>query len=586
MRLFSKSIFWILLLALVLRLWGISYGFPLFLVNDETPHVYGALKMIELKTLVPAFHQEEFKKVLYYPPLISYALLPVVMPVIGAHWLFSGMPPLAEYKLALALDPSFIWLAARIFIALVGVLDVAVIYLFARRIFQSERAGVFAALFAALSFYHLQLSHNVRHWLPAGFLLTLAWLWSVPIFEGRASWRRYAWLGALVGAAAGGVNTAAVIGLIPPFFASIFRQGARGLERIPVRKIALLLISFAVVALVFVALYPYGFTRAEGAVSPEADIIGRFLLLSQKSVSGLMSFWGTYIRALWDFETPLLLAGLLGAGLFLWRGRRFWALTALIYAFSFFTLLYLFDDYTVRGIVFIIPLLAAFAGYAADEIWRKLEIKKLEIKRRISNFLFSQFLIFSISAFLISIFFGWQFVTDLRYDWLLAQDDTRLVAVKWIDGNLPSGSRVVMDSQSMRLTNTKEGIRELQALDSSALRAADSALLSLPDERYPAPAYGVVNLNFISSEVREALLPEFFRQNGFQYAVVEYTNPGAIAKDTLRVISDAKLIQRFSQWKEPHEQSFDGSGKLGRLSIPELFQMERFGLFVDIYESR
>ena len=70
-----KLIFWILLLALVLRLWGITYGFPLFLVNDETPHVYGALKMIELKTLIPAFHQEEFSKVLYYPPLLSYFFL-------------------------------------------------------------------------------------------------------------------------------------------------------------------------------------------------------------------------------------------------------------------------------------------------------------------------------------------------------------------------------------------------------------------------------------------------------------------------------------------------------------------------------
>ena len=187
LQILRKPIFLILLGALALRLWGISYGLPLFLVNDETPHVYGALKMIELKTLIPAWHEDEFKKVLYYPPLLSYFYLVALVPVIGVHYLFSGAPPLTDYKLTLALDPSFIWVAARVWTALIGIADIFVIYLLTRRLFQSERAGIFAALFLSLSFWHLQLSHNARHWLPAAFLLSIVWYLSLRIWVGGVS---------------------------------------------------------------------------------------------------------------------------------------------------------------------------------------------------------------------------------------------------------------------------------------------------------------------------------------------------------------------------------------------------------------
>lgn len=574
MNILKKPITWILFLALALRLWGITYGFPFFLVNDETPHVYGALKMIELETLIPAFHQEEFKKVLYYPPLTSYVFLPVLLPVIGAHWIFSGLPPLAEYKSALALDPSFIWIAARIFMALIGVLNVFVVYLFTRRVFQSERAGMFAALFLALSFYHIQLSHNVRHWLPASFLLTLVWFFSTPIFQGNASWRRYLGIGMLVGAAAGGVNTAAVIGLIPPFFASVFRNGVVGRKRIEGKKLGILFLSFALIALFFIVLHPYGFTRAEGAANPSADVSGRFVALAEKSFSGWIDFAAEYVGALWNFEAPLFLAG--GAGVFLlfFQRRWFWGGTFLAYVFSFFTLLYLFDDFTARGIVFVTPILAVFAGYAVDAVFRNLKAR-----------IFSQVLFFVFCLLFSAVLFGWQFITDVRYDYLLSQKDTRLVARRWTVEHIPAGSRIVLDAQYLRLTNAKRGIEGMRAIDPASLRAADTALAALSNDRYPYPAYDIVNLNFVSKEKRSALSTDnFFKENGFEFLIVEYNNADAIPEDTRRLIGGGQLIRRISQWKGFGASSFDGSGKMGKFSVQKLFQVERFGFFVDIYK--
>ena len=125
---FRKPIVWVLLGAFVLRLFGIPYGFPLFLVNDEPAFVLGALKMMELKTLVPAWHSAEFQKVLYYPPFLAYFYLIALAPVLAVHYLASGLPSLAAYQDAFTMNPSFLWIAARVLNALMGVLLIYVVH--------------------------------------------------------------------------------------------------------------------------------------------------------------------------------------------------------------------------------------------------------------------------------------------------------------------------------------------------------------------------------------------------------------------------------------------------------------------------
>lgn len=580
LKVVKKPVFFVLLFALVLRLWGITYGFPLFLVNDETPLVYGALKMIELKTLIPALHQEEFKKVLYYAPLPSYFFLLTLSPVIAVHYVFSGAPSLADYKDVLTLDPSFLWIAARVLIALIGVVDIFIMFCIAKRLWKSERAALFSALFLALSFWHLQLSHNVRHWLPAAFLLTLVWYAALRISQGNVEWKWYFGGGVLLGLATGGVNTAAAIGLIPLVLAHVRNSTAPLWRRLFDKKILVLLFVFVLVTLLFVILYPYGLTRAEGAAGATDDVLGRFAMLGRKSFSGLVGFIGEYIGTLWRFETPLFLTALGGMLLLLWRKRREWAAATSIYIFSFFSLLYFFDDYTARGLIFVVPLLAVSAGYFADHAWEKL--RNLEIKKLSPRL--SQFLYFFISIFFFLALFGWQFMIDIRYDWLLSQKDTRLVAQEWISKNISAGSRILADVQYMRIQNTKEGIRALEALDPSGIRTGDRVLLATSDERYPKPAYRILNLNFVSPDIRARMDADALGAEKFQYLVIEYATPENIRSDIRAFTESAHRIAHIDPWKTERRYTIDGSGKMPGISLDELFGLQRLGPFVDIYE--
>ena len=148
----SRPIAWILAAALLLRLWGVTYALPQFFVNDERANVYGALKMIELKTLVPRGHDEEFRKVLNYLPLPSYLYLAVLAPVLGIGYLASGAPSLAAYRDLLILDPTIVFVTARALVALLGVATIYVTYRLGRAIFGSERAALLGAIFLSLSF--------------------------------------------------------------------------------------------------------------------------------------------------------------------------------------------------------------------------------------------------------------------------------------------------------------------------------------------------------------------------------------------------------------------------------------------------
>lgn len=597
MDFYQRPLFWILLGALLLRLWGVSYGLPLFLVNDETPHVYGALKMIELKTLIPALHAEEFRAVLYYPPFLSYFFLAVLAPVIAIHYALSGAPALETYRALVALDPSFLWIAGRAWMAVIGVAGIYVTYRITFRLFGSNRAALFAAAFLALSFYHLQLSHNIRHWLPASVLLAVLWERALVMRGGSQPLRSHLLTGAIAGLAAGGVNTAAAVGIIPPLLAHVVGNGRRWLDRLFSREAALLLAAFAVTGLAAVALYPYGITRAEGAPGAAADIAGRFSLLAEKNIADWLRFLGRYVRTLWEFETPLFLASLAGAALFWvrrsppklaipesWGGKRFWVSVTVIYAVAFFTLLYLFDDFTARGVVFVTPIFAAFAGYAVDVFHQrgKAAMSRLIAKAGPASGAMVP-LLFTFDFLLLTSLFGWPLAVDLRYQFLQSRPDTRLVAREWLLTNLPPDARVVMDAQYLRLPNIPDGVRLVAAIDPGALRAADRAVLAL-GAAAPQSALAALNLDLVASEIRRRLTADPGRfSRDFTHLVIEYQSSAAIREDVRHLAGQGTKIAHFSPWADSHPVAYDGSGKLPRLSLADLWDLERFGYFVDVY---
>lgn len=574
MKFLLRPIFWILIFAFVLRLWGITYGFPLFLVNDEPALVLGALKMIELQTLIPAWHEAEFRAVLSYPPFSSYFYLVTLAPVLAVHYLFSGLPPLDAYKDAVTLNPSFLWIAARIINALLGVAMIALVYRIARRVTESERASLLAAIFLSLSFYHLQLSHVVRHWMPAALLVYAAWLAALKIRE-TASAKPYLGAGLLAGIGMG-VNTSAIIALLPAAMEHFFKPAVSWRSRLFAPRLLAMAGAALAMAALATALYPYGFTRAEGAGTVGADLAMRVARLANISLGEWVSFLGGYFRLFITAEPTFAIAAVLGVIVSFWnRSNRRFIFTVAVFSVAYLTLLYLFFNAIPRALIFLLPALAVLAGYGVDRLL-------LWLQNRFS----SGILPYAICALL---FFAYPFITDLRYDYLASRADTRLVAVEWIGANIPAGSKILGDFQYLRLTNTQEGIRELQRIDPTGLRAQDRVLLRRDPSAYPAPAHNVLNLHFVSNgkPERGAADSEFFRERGYRYLVVEYRYANGVdlnsrTRELLKGLARVKRFDPFGRREFPW--ALDLSGEIDDLWPHELFQFARFGRFVDIYE--
>ncbi len=586
MTFLRRPIFLILLFALILRLWGIDYALPQFFVNDERAIVYGALKMLELKTLVPAWHEEEFRKVLNYLPLPSYIYLFTLTPVIGFGYLFSGALDLAAYREALVLDPTLIFLTARIIIALMGVATIYLTYRLARGIFESERAGLIAAIFLAVSFYHVQLSQVTRQWMPALLFLALAWLASLEIYR-RGSLKGYVLTGLFAGLGVG-ANTAVAVAMIPPVLAHFLRpavgtepstSGARFAERIRDPKLWLSIAVFLGVSSLFIALYPYGLTQGETpGGTAVSTLVAKFSGLAGKNVAGWLSFFWFYVRLLFTYETVLLIAAIGGAFL-AWKFHRSWVGIAAVFAIGYLTLLYLFFNIIPRGALFILPILAVFAGYAADRLI--LRAQNLVRATPVRTFL--------VFVFWFLVLFAWPLAFVFRYDYLLTRADTRLLAAEWLYQNLPPDARLLADLSSLRITNTKEGVKTLSEIAPGGLRVEDRTLLQVPDARYPEPNREVLNLHFVNPDslYRQQRERDFFTARGYRYFAVEYEYAGGqdLNPQSRALAAQGRLVARFQPGGAVGaDRVLDISGEIATIPLWQLWELERFGQIVEIYE--
>ncbi len=132
----------VLLLALILRLWGISHGLPIVYNPDEQSH------------FVPkavAFFQSGYNPDYYFnPPGLSYLLH-----LVFAVW-FGGESGVLD---AWSSSPSDVYLVARYTSAILGTLAVLLTYLAARRLFDAKH-GVFAAALLAVAFLPVFFGHQ------------------------------------------------------------------------------------------------------------------------------------------------------------------------------------------------------------------------------------------------------------------------------------------------------------------------------------------------------------------------------------------------------------------------------------------
>ncbi len=399
----------VLALALLLRLWGIKSGLPYVYDTDENqhfvPHAIGLLG----HSGNPNYFDN--------PPAFTY-LLAIVFEVY-----FGGRAALSH---AFAVNPTEVWVLARVITALLGVLAVWLLYLVANRLFE-RRVALLSSALMAVAFLPVFYSKLALNDVPTLVPVELS-LWAAAAILRAPRRRHYALAGLGLGVAAATKYTGGIV--VFPLAAAFFLAAREPVHRSEVLRGVALAGGLAIVA--FVVCDPYSllafgsFRAALAHQGSESAAASGKLGLSHGS--GVLYYLWT---ATWGVGWLPAIAALIALPLLWFRERRLLAffVPALIVYLVFMGLQ---GRYFGRWLMPVVPMICVLAAYTgvrvADSAASRLDRLRPAFALLVGVLLCAQGLVYSIHSGLVN-----------------SRADTRNVTRAWLVAHVPVGTKVVIE---------------------------------------------------------------------------------------------------------------------------------------------
>lgn len=545
---YKYTLLGIITFAFVIRLLGIKYGLPLWLIGDEPPFTLATLKMIELKTLLPILSSAAFEPTLYFPPYLSYIYLIPFTILLGIKYiLFSGNIDI--FKNYIVSDLSHFFILARIIGIIFGTATVWLTYKTAKNIFKKEWVALFSAFFLATSTLHVYLSSVARDWVPAVFLFVLVmWILSIPNISFR---KKYLW-SAIISGLTFGISVISAFSMLFILFWYLFYEKNNFFKVFKNKILYSSLFIFLVLSVISVAVYPFGFHLSAG---------GGNSLTESKSFIGYFLSFIQYLKPILVSEPVLVLFSIFGA-IFSWKNFRNYFWTSIIFIFSYITIYYIIFHYEHRFTIYLFPILSIFAGYGLYIISKKIP------NRNIAK-------IFIIIVLLIPL------VTSVRLEWLIIKNDSRIQVREWAELNIKAGSKILVYAEMTRFVSTKEAIGEQRIIDQNSLRKIDDAEASFDKNPNGYIQFHSLNLNDVVNDDFYKNLKEYAQVNNYEYFIIDpfYRIDEIKKKSFTNIIKNSVFIKSFSQSQEIF------SMRDGNFGSPfKLFKLKSFGPRIEIYK--
>ncbi len=557
-----KTSCWLLaVLALggALRLVGIAYGLPFPLVSDEEVLIGGAMRMMELRTLLPVLHGDAMN-ILYYPPALSYLYLICMAPALAWLYVANGLPPLDQFGMIVLNNIDLIWISARLSSLAFGTATIYLTYRIARTITNSTTAGIAAAALLSVDFMHTMLSHVARHWSATVFLIWLtAWL-ALRYYRAPSMG-----LALAMGVCSGIGFGTSYIGVLGIGFAvaAHFLCWHERRRAFLGREVFALAATVVTVSALFVVAHPFPFLRLlKGTVVP---------LYEEKTLLGWLNLCVFYLDALWKSNPVLVLAALSGAVASILTSR--WRLLAgvvfitVIYTAFLFKALPLEDRYILP----LTPALAILGGYAY------LSLRSAFAPSAVGRAAIS---LIALVAFIFpALITAWSSV-------MLHRADTREQAAHWIERNLPADTPVLTNMNTVRLHPSRESLVAQRTMDMHSLKAIDRLRLSRPMQDGAGSGWTTLNLWQLSPEGLEkhnsAAAANSLLASGYEYYVFDTYGASHIPEFHAAMVAGMDKIMEFRSCNQPLVPPMLRTTILVAYPIHHLLECERFGPNVTI----
>jgi hypothetical protein len=516
--------------AFWLRTQALGYGLPAVYNMDEVAIMNRALTF-GTGTLNPGnFLYPTF----YFYVLFAWQGLTFVVGLVMGLW-----DSVQAFETRFFVDPSPLYRSGRLLSAICGTLTVAAVYRLTSRLFD-RNAGLIAAGFMAVMPIAVMDAHYVKHDVPVTLLIVLVhvWLARIVVADGRAA-RRDVWLtGALAGLAMS-THYYAVVVTLPVAGVLLSQPRVSWADRLTdgVR-------AGVAATVVFLAASPFLLPELGTAW---VDITQNRQIVMDRAMEG--SGW---FPSLWPYLT------ILAAGGMMWPLLAFWVLEAIetwekaqrgILLTLFPIVFLLFISNTVPATRYVNPLLPFLTVMVAAFVARSVRRHSHSARRL-------WFVWFLVAVMLVP-----GFRSSLRVGRFFNQPDTRTLAQRWIESNVPEGSTVLIQPYSVPLRQSRDGLVEaLRTTQGDESKASVRFQKQLALSPYPSPAYRTIFLGDGGLDADKIYIsPAAFEDGlgldplgalGVQWVVVKrynVVNPSLAALD--RVLArDGRLIETFSPY--------------------------------------
>jgi len=544
----------ILAVALILRLVGIFYGYPLALVNDETPTLAASLKMIGTGSLRANAFQY------YYPAGLAYVCLPfiaVYLAVARFIGIFGSI--ISELKEAVLLNLGYFVPAIRIASAVLGAASVFLVYQLGQKLFHNKTIGLLAAWFLAINFFHLANSHYGQTWTAQTFFILLVLAWSVYFYQKeKISWRDYFMAGVLI-ALAFSINFVGVIS----YFWFLLAHWLKHSRPNKFIKTFILNKNFWLTNLVFVLLValvyylnPFGLNNYFGRILNPDPAAKSYSLLSLASLKILLSYlWHGFIAE------PILFLLAIPSAVLVWKKNRIAFYFLVPWLIIYLLFLAPLTNPMTRYLLPIVPLLAILIAFLLDYLKQKfsLSVKALVIL----------VVILSLPSLVFSVLF------DAR----MLKKDTRAMAYRWVIENIQSGSRInnLGVGGEMPLVENQEAVKLIEEKMPALYSTKRKYLASLADDVYPRPNYFIINYPGLVAD-----------DYNYEYLIVSDFDKSALFAVVAKFDRPKELIQFFYPSESdpfPAKQELELPFNLYSFNPWFLFcSYDHYGPYVEIYQ--
>jgi hypothetical protein len=408
----------ILLVALGLRVWGITHGLPYaYNIDEADQFVPRAIEMGGF-SLNPHYFAN--------PPALTYLLHLIYTLYYGGHAAAAG---------AFQTHPGGVYEIGRLTVAALGVLAVWFAYLLGGELYD-RRHGLVAGALSAVAFLPSFYSHLALNDVPALAALTLSLLGAARAQRTGAG-RDFALAGVALGVAAGTKYTAgiAILALIPAMLA---RTGGGRIDRARLYGGALALL---LAALSFLAVNPYALLDAHAFL---AELAHESAIAGEGAGKLGAPRGPAILYYLWSFSWGLGWAPALGAlaGIAIALGRRDRSLALLLpMAIAYLAFMGLQGRAFGRWLIPVLPAAAIYAAVAL--VWlSRLALRLPERAGRVARSVLGG----ELALVALVLGFGAQgAVHDIHDDLVLSRTDTRTLARRWLAAHTSADARIVVE---------------------------------------------------------------------------------------------------------------------------------------------